>query len=98
MRGRPMTRSSKNPARLVDQALESVGVEDAQVAVPHFDETLFGETRERAAHRLELEAEIAADLLARHAQHELRAGEAARVQALHEIEQEGCEALFRAHA
>src|SRR6185369_15230827 len=56
------------------------------------------EVRERAADRFELESKVAADFLARHAQDELGRRVAARDEALRQIQQEGCQALFRAHA
>src|SRR5690242_9513404 len=51
--------------------LEAAHVEDADVLLLDGDEVLVLEAGEEAAHRLEREAEVAADLLAGHAQVEL---------------------------
>ena len=57
------------------------------------DQAFFLEAGEQAAHRLELQAEVAADLFARHAQDELARGVAPGTEALRQVEQEGREAL-----
>src|SRR3954471_1690966 len=82
--------------RLQD-ASEAGAVQDAHVLLLHFDEAVLLEEREQAAHGLELEAEVAADLLAGHPQVEIRGRVAAAHEALGKVGEEGCEALFCAH-
>ena len=62
------------------------------------DEPVFHKLAEGAAHGLELHAQVAADFLALHAQDHLGAGEAPGMQALREVEQEGGQPFFGAHA
>jgi hypothetical protein len=63
-----------------------------------FQDAVVLELGERAADRLELEPEVAADLLAGHAQDQRARREAARLQPLGEVQQERGQPLFRAHA
>src|SRR2546427_2287521 len=73
----------------VDDALERIRVQDAQMALAHLDDVVVRELGEGAAHRLQLQAQVAADFLARHAQHQFGLGKAPRMQALHQVEHEG---------
>ena len=57
---------------LADQRPQSVRISDLDTLVLHGDQALTLETRECAADRFQLEPEIAADFLARHAQNETR--------------------------
>src|SRR5512134_1891595 len=52
-------------------ALEAGDVEDAHVLLLHVDQAPGLELREQAAHGFQLQAEVAAELLARHAQVEV---------------------------
>ena len=61
------------------------------------DQALLLEPGEGAAYRFQFHSQIVADFLARHAQIELRGRVTSRLQALGQIKQEGCHALFRAH-
>src|SRR5215216_3074783 len=80
-----------------EDALEAGDVEDAHVLLLHVDHAVGLELREEPAYGLELEAEVAADLLARHAQMEVRSRIAAAHEALGEVDEEGGEPLFGAH-
>src|SRR5688572_24349065 len=77
-----------------EHALEAGDVEDAHVLLLHVDQALGLELREQAAHGLELEAEVAAELLARHAQVEVGGRVAAAHEALGQVDEEGGEALL----
>ena len=68
------------------------------MALLDLHQPLFHEARESAADGFQLQAQVAADFLTRHAQHQLALRKAPRVQALHQVEQEGGQALFGAHA
>src|SRR6187402_778844 len=68
-----------------EHPLEALDVENAHVLLVHLDQAVLLELREQAAHGLELQAEVAADLLARHAQLEVRARVAAAQEALGEV-------------
>ena len=83
---------------VVHQAPEGVGIENLHVPLLDFHGSILDEFRERAAYGFKLQPEVAADFFARHAQHQLAAGKAARVQALHDVQQEAGEALFGADA
>src|SRR6185295_8771751 len=80
-----------------EHALEAGDVEDAHVLLLHADQPGILELREQAADGLELQAEVAAELLARHAQVEVGGRIAAAQEALGQVEQEGGEALLGAH-
>src|SRR5688572_10734646 len=80
-----------------EHALEAGDVEDAHVFLLDVDQARGLELGEQAADGLELQAEIAAQLLARHAQVEVRRRVAAAHEPLGEAEQEGGEALLGAH-
>src|SRR6218665_2769449 len=54
-----------------DDAPERIGVEDAHMALFDLHDAFFDKLGESPAHGFELEAEVAADFLARHAQHQL---------------------------
>src|SRR6218665_2377218 len=54
-----------------DDAPERIGVEDAHMALFDLHDAFFDKLGESTAHGFELEAEVAADFLARHAQHQL---------------------------
>ena len=68
------------------------------MALLDLDDAFLDELRESPADGLELHAQVAADLLARHAQHQFGLREAARMQALHQIEQEGRQSFLGPHA
>src|SRR5574340_1187231 len=78
-------------------ALQSRAIDQLHEPPANVDTAAVAKAREQPAHRLEREAEMAADLLARHAQHELAPRVAALVVAPREIDQERREALFGAH-
>ena len=80
------------------QLAQCGGVEQFDRASLNLDQTFLLEAREKAAHRFELEPEIAADLIACHTQDELRRGVSALVVSVREIEQEHRESLLCAHA
>src|SRR4029077_12682965 len=80
-----------------EHALEAGDVEDAHVLLVHLDQRVLLELGEQPAHRFQLEAEIAADLLARHAQVEVRRRVAAAHEAVRKVDEEGREALLGAH-
>src|SRR6185369_7535697 len=61
--------------------LQARDVVDDDVLLPHRDEAFFLEAGEETAHRLQREPEVAADLLARHAQVEFALRETARDEA-----------------
>ncbi len=82
----------------VHDPLERIRLDDAHVPLLDLDDAFLDEFRERAADGLQLEAQVAADLLAGHAQHQFGLRETPRMQALNEVEQEGREALLGAHA
>ena len=73
-------------------------VEQLDRAALHLDQPFFLEPREEPAHGLELEAEVAADLLARHPQHELGGRVAAAAVAIGQVQQEHREPFLGAHA
>src|SRR6266496_400377 len=83
---------------LTRQLAQCAGVEQLDRAPLNLDQAFLLKAREEAAHRLELEPEIAADFLAGHAQDELRRGVSALAVAVREIEQEHGKPLLRAHA
>ena len=62
------------------------------------DDVLVNELGEGTADSFELEAQVAADLLTGHAQHQFGLLEAPGMQALHKVQQKGGQALFRTHA
>ena len=64
----------------------------------HLDDAVVHELREGAADSFQFEPEVTANFFAGHAQDELRLGEPTRMQTLHQIEQEGGQPLFGAHA
>src|SRR5574340_1048163 len=78
-------------------ALQSRAIDQLHEPPANVDTAAVAKAREQPAHRLEREAEMAADLLARHAQHKLAPRVAALVVAPREIDQERREALFGAH-
>ena len=57
----------------IDQALERLGVEDADLALMDFNQALVRKLRESAAHGFKLHAQVAANFFARHAQYQRRA-------------------------
>lgn len=83
---------------VVHQAPEGVGVENLHVALLDFHGSILDEFRERAAYGFKLQSEVAADLLASHAQYQFGLGESTGVQPLDEVQQECRQALLRAHA
>ena len=64
----------------------------------HEEQAVGLELRKRAADGFQLEPQVAADLLAAHAQHDGRCGEATRLQPGRQVEQEGRQALLGVHA
>ena len=68
--------------RVFEQVLQADRIGDLDLALAHEQQPVGLELRERPAHRLELEPEKAADLLAAHAQQQRRCRKAARVQAI----------------
>src|SRR5262245_44994057 len=78
-----------SPGRVVDQAIEFPWIEDAHVALVDGEQPSLVHRRECAADRLQLDPEVAADLPARHAQVEVGAGIAARLEPLREVQEEG---------
>src|SRR6186713_2659203 len=80
-----------------EHALDAGDVEDADVLLLHVDQALGLELGEQAAHGFELQTEVAAELLARHAQVEVGGRVAAAQEAPRQVEQEGGEALLGAH-
>jgi len=72
---------------VIDQTLQGFGAEDAHVALLDFDHAFFHKFRESPADGLQLEAQVAADFFASHAQHQFGLRKAACVQALHQVEQ-----------
>src|SRR5947207_3156633 len=83
--------------RLTDELLERATLEELHDAALHLDQPFLLQPRQQPADRLQLEAEIAADLLASHAQDEFRGRVAARAVALRKIEEKGREPLVGAH-
>jgi len=63
-----------------------------------FHDAVFDEFGEGAAHGLKLQAQVAANLFARHAQHQLGLRKAARVQALRQVQQKRRQSLLGSHA
>jgi hypothetical protein len=82
----------------LEPALQAREVGDADVALVDVHQPLLLEGGEGAADRLELHAEVTADLGAAHAQVELALGIAARRVALRQVQQEGREPLLGVHA
>ena len=68
------------------------------MALLDLHDALFDEFREGAADGLQLETEVAADFLARHAQDQFGLREAARMQPLHQVQQERGQPLLGTHA
>ena len=71
----------------VHQLLERIGVNDANMALLDLDDAFFDKLGKGPADGFKLQTQIAADLLACHAQDQFRLREAARVQPLHQVEQ-----------
>src|SRR5690349_18141950 len=82
---------------LAHAALEAGDVQDPYVLLLNADEAFILELREGAADGLELEPEVAADFLARHAQVEFGRRVAARHETLRHVEQERGQPLLGAH-
>src|SRR5512135_1996517 len=80
-----------------DKAAQAQHVHDFDF--PHLDveQAMLLKMRERAADRLQLEAQIASDVMARHAQVEGVGGIATGAEALRQVEQKCGEALFGPH-
>src|SRR6185503_2801225 len=78
-------------------APEGHEVDDADLLLSHFEHAALVESREQPAHGLDLEAKIAPDLVAGHAQDEVGARIAATQVALGQVDQERGEPLLRAH-
>ena len=74
------------------------GVKNADMPLLDFHQAFFRELRERAADRFQLQAKITPDFLACHAQYQFRLREAARMQALHQIQEKGGQSLLCTHA
>ena len=91
-------RRAAGQARWPMRRFSAIGIEQLDRPALHLDQSFLLEAREEPAHRLELEPEVAADFLARHAQHELGRRVAAQPVAVGEVEQEDREALLGAHA
>jgi hypothetical protein len=62
--------TSRTSDVFANELLQRNRIKQLQRAALHLDQRSFLEPREQPAHGLQLEAEITADLLARHAQHE----------------------------
>ncbi|SAK99708.1 hypothetical protein AWB81_05783 [Caballeronia arationis] len=75
---------------------QTVEVADADELAVGVDQAALLEARQRAAHGFEGDAEIAADVVARHAQREFRRRVAAPRKARGQVEQEACDALVGA--
>ena len=63
-------------------------VDQLHMPLAHLDQSCLGETREQPADRLQLQAQVAADFLAAHPQHELAGRVAARREALGQIDED----------
>ena len=82
--------------RVVDNQAQAVGIEDAHVTLFDFHQAFLDEFGEGSADRLKLQAEEAANFIARHAQNQFGLGKTTCVQALHQVEQERGQTLFGA--
>src|SRR5690606_13701123 len=82
---------------LAQQLLQGWYVDQTNFTLIDADQTFACKTREQAAGRFQGEAQVVADFLAAHAQHELGGGVAQRRVALRQVQQEGRQPLFGAH-
>ncbi len=94
-------RGARNCGDLVADAadrIEGRDVEDAHVFLADLHQAFFLEFGEQPADGFEFQAEVAADLLAGHAQMKVRGRPAAARKALRQVEQENREPFLGAHA